>query len=57
MPKVKHNEAPEERSARFHAKVERMIATGELSCSANDATLDDLIRVGARAKILQSNDE
>jgi hypothetical protein len=44
MPKKKHNETPEEQSARFRAEVERMIAAGELSPADADAAMDKLVR-------------
>lgn len=48
MPKKKHNETPEEQSARFRAEVERMIAAGELNPTDADRALDRLIRVRSR---------
>jgi hypothetical protein len=47
MPKKKHNETPEEQSARFRAEVERMIAAGELSPADAENALDALVRRGA----------
>jgi hypothetical protein len=49
MPKKKHNETPEEQSARFRAEVARMIAAGELSPTDADAALDRLVRKRTRA--------
>ena len=46
MPKRKHNETPEEQSARFRAEVEKLIAAGELSPTEADETLDRLVRRG-----------
>ena len=44
MPKKKHNEKPDEQSARFRAEVERMIADGSLSPTDADKALDKLVR-------------
>jgi hypothetical protein len=44
MPKKKHNETPEDQSARFRVEVERMIEAGELSPTDADAALDRLVR-------------
>jgi hypothetical protein len=43
MPKKKHNETPEEQSARFRAEVEKLVAAGELSPTEADAALDRLV--------------
>ena len=43
MPKRKHNETPEEQSARFRAEVERMIAAGELSPTEAEKALDRFV--------------
>jgi len=48
MPKKKHPETPEEQSKRFQAEVERLIAAGELDPEKADATLDALVRKGAK---------
>ncbi len=47
MPKKKHNETPEEQSARFCAEVERLVAAGELSPNDAEEALDKLV---ARSK-------
>jgi len=44
MPKKKHNETPEEQSARLRAEVERLIAAGELSPTDAEGALDTLVR-------------
>lgn len=44
MPKKKHNETPEEQSARFRAEVARLIEAGELSPTDAEAALDRLVR-------------
>lgn len=44
MPKKKHQETPEEQSARFRAEVERMIAAGELSPTDADVAMDRIVR-------------
>lgn len=43
MPKKKHNETPDEQSARFRAEVARMIEAGELSPTDADAALNKLV--------------
>lgn len=48
MPKKKHNEKPDEQSARFRAAVERMIEAGELSPTDADAALDRLVACQSR---------
>lgn len=44
MPKKKHNETPDEQSARFRAEVERLIEAGELNPTEADRILSDLIQ-------------
>ena len=44
MPKKKHNETPEEQSARFRAEVEKLVAAGELSPTEADKMLDRLVQ-------------
>jgi hypothetical protein len=51
MPKKKHDETPEEQSARFRAEVERLIAAGELSPTEADAALDRLVRKGGQVVV------
>lgn len=49
MPTKKHNETPEEQSARFRAEVEKLIVAGELSPTEADAALDSLVRREAKS--------
>lgn len=43
MPKKQQSETPEEQSAKFRAKVERLIAAGELSPTDADERFETLL--------------
>lgn len=43
MPRKKHNETPEEQSARFRAEAEKLIEAGELNPTEGEAALDRLV--------------
>lgn len=49
MPKKKHNETPEEQSARFLAEAQKLVDAGELNPIEAEAALDRLVRSQARA--------
>ena len=44
MPKKKHQETPEEQSARFRTEAQKLIDAGELNPTDAEATVDAIVR-------------